>query len=383
MAALQDLLEPQVLTRVISQVAASSDWLANLLGVQPGGKNIVNEGHGREGAYHIYNNTRKIAKGRAPGTAAGRRPAQGMGKVKFDYPRMHDSVAMKAETLHNLGKIDNPAIRDRAGEEFIRRQTTTLSQLAGNWRKAMCVGMMRDSLYVLVNGDDEYLVFDDPTLAGKEGWRINFQMPAGNKARLNMTGSGDLITGSFASDATDVPLILGDINAAFQQLNGGYLAATICNWKVWNAITNNAFVAKKHGTSSPPFTALEWDKEDKMAKTMKNVFRCRLNFMPDTIFYVTDEVMEVGELGSESLKKIVETNRCAFFGFDPGDEVVGCYEGSEPIAEYDGGPVEVKVGLQSWSVSRSNPTSTDIYVLDNAMIVNHIPTSIAYGEVIF
>jgi hypothetical protein len=44
MAAIQTLLSPQVLTKVISQVAATSDWLINLLGVGPGGANEVYEG---------------------------------------------------------------------------------------------------------------------------------------------------------------------------------------------------------------------------------------------------------------------------------------------------------------------------------------------------
>ncbi len=62
----QTLLQPQVLTRVVSQKAAASDWLLNLFGLQPGGSNEVNLGHGRVGAFNIYNNVRTVGKGRAP-----------------------------------------------------------------------------------------------------------------------------------------------------------------------------------------------------------------------------------------------------------------------------------------------------------------------------
>ena len=49
------------------------------------------------------------------------------------------------------------------------------------------------------------------------------------------------------------------------------------------------------------------------------------------------------------------------------------YQGSEPIAEYDGGPESVRVGLTSWSKKTSNPTSTEVYVLDNCLPVPHDP----------
>jgi hypothetical protein len=116
---------------------------------------------------------------------------------------------------------------------------------------------------------------------------------------------------------------------------------------------------------------------------MKNVYMARLNFMPQTIFYITDEGLEIGLPGSETYQKIIPANNAAFIGFTPGDDVVGMYEGSEPIAEYDGGPMNVKTGLSSWSVARSNPTATELYVLDNAMIANHVPSAMAFGTVQF
>jgi hypothetical protein len=380
MPALQTLLNPQVLTRTVSQVAASSDWLAALFGVQPGGKNIINQGHGREGAFHVYNNTRKVARGRTPGSAAARRAAQPMGKVMFSYPRMHDSVSLVAEQLHNLSKIDDPAVRDVAGKDMVSRQTTTLGQLAANWRKVQLMGMLRDSLYVARNGDDEYFSLTDPGITGE---RVNFRMPSGNQGQLNMLGAGNIITGSFASDSTDIPLIFGNINAAFQQLCGGFLGAVITNWQQWNNIIGNAFVQALHGTSSAPFVSVDWMGEETVAKTMKNVYMARLNFMPQTTFYITDEGLEIGLPGSETYQKIIPANNAAFIGFTPGDDVVGMYEGSEPIAEYDGGPMNVKTGLSSWSVARSNPTATELYVLDNAMVANHVPAAMAFGTVQF
>lgn len=384
MAGLQQLLNPQVLTQVVSQVAASSDWLLNLFGVQPGGKNILNYGHARNGAFHVYNHVRTVAKGRAPGTAAGRRPLNSMGRVNFTYPRMHDSVSLSAEQLHNLGRIDNPAVRDTAGATMIQRQTDTLGEMAANWRKAMLVGALRDSLYVGISGDDEYISWTDPGSTTVGSVRINFQMPSANKSQLNMLGAGDIIDATWATSTTDIPGHIGKINAAFQQLCGGHLAACVVTSATWNKVIQNTKVANIHGSANPPFKVLERDSLDPLVgNTMKNVYRAILNVYPDVIWYITDEGLDIGAPGSETYSKIVEDNKALFIGFEPGDKIIGCYEGSEPICEYDGAPETVKVGLNAWSVKRANPTCTDLFVLDNALIVNHVPKSIAYGTVIF
>jgi hypothetical protein len=72
-----------------------------------------------------------------------------------------------------------------------------------------------------------------------------------------------------------------------------------------------------------------------------------------------------------------------FIGHEPSDGTVACYEGSEPIAEYDAGPETVKVGVGAWSVKRANPTTTDLFVLDNAIVCNQVPSSEAFGTVVF
>jgi len=383
MAALQSLLTPQFLTKVISQVAGTSDWMSTVFGVQNGGKNVLNYGHGRQGAYHIYNHLRKVASGRAPGAAAGRRAANPMGRVDFTYPRLFDSVSLNAEVIHNLGRIDNPSVRDQAGADMIRRQTDSLGELAANWRKAMLVGTLRDSLYIGFDGDDVFFDFE-ATAGALPVVQQHARMPAGNKSQLDMLGGGDIIDASWATSTTDIPGHIGAINAAFQQLNGGHLAACICTSSTWQKVIQNDKVASIHGSANAPFLVLERDAlEPEIAKTMKNVYRARLSVYPDVIWYITDEGLEIGAPGSESFKKVVEDDKVMFIGHEPDDGTVACYEGSEPIAEYDAGPETVKVGLGAWSVKRANPTSTDLFVVDNAIVCNQVPNSQAYGTVVF
>jgi len=379
MPALQTLLSPQVLTQTISQKAAASDWLLQLFGLGPGAKNEIYMGHGRWGAFNIYNNVRTVAKGRAPGTAAARSNPNPMGSVPFVYPRMHDSVPLSAEVIHNLGLITDPQRRDAMGADMIRSQTDTLAQKAANWRKAQLIGALRDSLYFRSSGDSQYITF-----TSTNAQRINFQMPTGNKSQLNMLGAGSIIDATWATNTTNIPKHLLAINAAFQRLNGGHLAVVICGFAVWDYVKKNTYVQQEHGTSHSPFLRFERvAMEDTIAKTSKNVMIAELASAPGVIFYITDEGLDIGEEGSETFTPIVETNCAMFIGFEPGQDVIQCYQGSEPIAEFDGGPEDLKIGSAAWSVKRSNPTSTDLFILDNALIVNHIPDSVAYGTVVF
>jgi hypothetical protein len=383
MVALQTLLAPQNLTRVVSRQAATSSWLLNLFGIQPGGSSIENHGQDREGSYHIFNNVRSVGQVTAPGTSAGRRSAQGVGKVSFTYPRMHDSTALLAETLHNLGRIDNPAVRDRAGADMIKRQSTILGQLAANFRLAMLVGTLRDSLYIKAVDDVAYLDFAAAG-GGQQIGNVAARMPNGNKAKLNMLGTGDIIDGSWASPTTDIPGQIGKINAAFQQLCGGSLTNVIVGTKAWNNVISNEHVAAVHGIAQASFRVLERASLDPtVGSTLRNCYRAVLNVYPDVVWWITDEGLDVGAPGQETFTKIVGDNNALFLGHNPSDNTVSLYEGSEPIAEYDNGPETVKVGLASWSAKRSNPTSTDLFVLDNSLVVNHVPASTAYADVIF
>ncbi len=376
---LRDILSPIVLTKVISERVAASGAFLRMFGMQPGGPNEVNEGHGREGAYHVFNNTIKTAAGRAPGLAAARIAGQGMSKVKFDYPRMHSSIPLLAETYNNIARIDDPALRDKAGINMIKRQTDHLAKLACNWRTAMLVGMLRGSLYYLMVGDSYYIQYDSSNSATE----IPQLMPAGNKSKLNMLGAGDIIGASWSDVTTDIPTQWLKINAAFQVLNGSGLERVMMQSQEWGYFIQNNYVAKAHGTSAQPFKIIEERTETGPDGKKAVVWTAKVSFMPWVDIIITDEGLEIGKPGSETYKKHIPDNSALFLGSDVSGGDLQCYIGGEPIAEYDGGPEDMKYGAASWSRKLSNPTSTEIFVLDNALPVNHVPKNVAVGLVTF
>lgn len=386
MASIQTMLRPQVLTRVVNRIVGEWDAILNFMGAQPGGFNERSFGHGRVGNYHVYNRTRKIGVGRAPGTAAARSDPQGFTNVPFVYPRMHDSVSLLAEYYHNLSQIADPRMRDQAGADMIRRQTTTLGQKGANWRTAMVVGMLKDSLYTHQDGDDWYWNY---TSSGNLQ-QVSFGMPAGNKNQLNMTDragnsiySGNVIDTSWANSGADIPLHIQRIDAARREQGVGPLRHVHLTSLQWQNVINNDAVVSQAGIATTPFQVFEREFGRNPDGTVKSEKIGRLASCPGVDWHISDEGLELGAPGSETFQKHWEDTACVFMGDPQLPDAFTLMLGSEPIAEYDGGAETVRTGMSSWSVKTSNPTATQLFILDNALIVNHDPYSVAYGTVEF
>lgn len=390
MAGYLDILRPQVLTKVVRQVVGSADPILNFMGFQPGGPRELFMGHGREGIYHVYDDSRRPAKGRAPGTAAGRSSKQPMKAVPFVYPRMHDSVSLLAEYFHNLGQISDPRQRDEAGADMIRRQTMTLNQKAANWRIALTVGMLRDSLYYFEEGDDWILSYDS---SGAK-LRINFGMPSGNKGQLNMTyrdGStsifgGDIITESWDNSSANIPEHISRINQARAALGCGPVTDIHLTSNLWQKVIANDYIAAYAGISNPPFQLYQREVGERPDGSPLHEYTATINSLPGITWHISDEGLELWDdaTGTYKFVRHWEDTAAVFMGNPAArPDNFTMYLGSEPIAEYDGGPKTVRVGLSAWSTPRSNPTADEVYVLDNCLPVNHDPYSVQYATVVF
>lgn len=348
------------------------------MGMQPGGPNERFVG-GRSAQYDVYNNVRGTALGSAPGTAASRRDRNPVDTIPFTFPRMHESVFIDYETVHNLRQVGGPASgRDEAGADYIKRQMTPLAQRASNWRTAMMVGMLRDSLYITKSGSSWYPNY---TSAGSL-FQINYQMPAGNKNQLNMLGTGNIIDASWASPGANIPGHIAAINAAFLNLCGSRLERIVLRSSMWQNILNNDYVTAQAGFASSPFTTYNRVVGTGPDGTPINEFFGKLVAFPWIEFIITDDGINIGAPGSETFSTHVESTGAMFLPANS-PNYYEMLTGSEPIVEHDGGPVSVKQGLASWTAQRSNPSGWEGFALDNAMPCPYVPNAGAYGTVVF
>lgn len=386
MASYLDILRPNVLTEVVKQVVASADPILNFMGFQPGGSNERNYGHGREGTYHIFDDTRKVAKSRAPGTAAGRSAKQPMKAVPFVYPRMHDSYTLLAEFFHNIAKISDPINRDVAGKDMIMRQSENLMRRAANWRIAMTVGMLRDSLYIQEDGDDWHINYTSTSAYTQH----EFKIPSGNKSQLNMTDrNGTSVHGAsiidvpWTSAGANIPLHFAKINQARSAQGVGPVRHVHLNSILWQYVINNDYLGYQAGISNPPFQKNERVVGTRPDGSALHEYIGSFNALPGVEWHISDEGLELWDAANStySFTKHWPDTMAVFMGDPNADKKYTLYQGSEPIAEYDGGPETVRVGLSSWHKKVSNPTGTEIYVLDNALTVPHDPYDIAPATV--
>jgi hypothetical protein len=387
MASYLDILRPQVLTQVVKQVVASADTILNFMGFQPGGSNEKYFGHGREGAFHVYDDTRRVAKSRAPGTPAGRSSKQPFKQIPFTYPRMHDSVSLLAEFFHNIGRIDNPATRDEAGRDMVMRQTQTLTQKAAHWRAAMTIGTLRDSLYVHEEGDDWFMNYTSTNAL----FRIQSQIPAGNLTQLNMTDragtsvhGASIIDTSWNNAGARITEHIAKINHARAVQGVGPVTDILLNSILWQSIIANDFIAAYAGIAMPPFTTYQRVAGTRPDGSPMHEYVGTINSLPGITWHITDEGLDLWDAANDvySFAKHIPDTMAIFMG-SPSSGKYTCYQGSEPIAEYDGGPESVRVGLSSWTKKTSNPTATEVYVLDNALTVLHDPYDVAPATVVF
>jgi hypothetical protein len=383
-ASLAQLLRRNVLTELISRQLSAEHWILQFLGMQPGGFNEIDHGHGRRGSYRVFNNTREIAKGRFPGTAAGSSPRNPLGEVGFNYLRMHDSITLPDEETFQFSRMDEEGVAD-GGAQYIAEQTRFLSEKAANFRVAAAVGMLRDQLYQHVVGDDIYYDF---TSTGNQALQIPFQMPDDNQNQLdNAMGSdstqGDIIDTSWDNTSADIPSHVGQIDAAFQAVYGGRLENILLQNSMWQNVINNDKVATQSGIANVPFRRYERVAGTREDGSPFNVRVGELTNIPGVTWWITDEGLNLGAPGSEAFVKYVPDNTAIFMGNPRQKSNFKMMISGERIAERPGGPKMVKRGFSAWSYSSFNPTAEVLFVLDNLLAINGIPNSVARGTVVF
>ena len=114
---LQSLLKPQVILDTVSRIAKGQGRFGKWLGfhygldaaergtlIGPAGKEVMQ----RDGVYFIYNRTRTVAQGRAPGVGPATVAPNPIGRVPYTLMRSHEKIALEYEYLSNLGPISVP-----------------------------------------------------------------------------------------------------------------------------------------------------------------------------------------------------------------------------------------------------------------------------------
>ncbi len=382
---IHDILRPITFTKLISRAAAASSQFLNFMGFQPGGPREKNYGHGREGSYSIFNNVRTVALGTAPGAPAARRGRNPTGRVPFVYPRMHQSLPLLYEEINAFAKIDDPRTRDEAGASYIQRQTAIMGQEAANWRTAMTVGMLRDSLYVHESGLNWYPDYTSTSAV----YQINFQLPAGNKSQLNILDKDDStsINGSaiidvpWSSPGANIPLHINKVDSALFRRCGVHLKTLVMRTGQWENVCNNDAVVSGAGIANPPFKTYTRQVGDNPDGSPFMARFGEITKCPGIEFMINDEGVDLGNPASSPTWTYHLEDAGVLFLPEITNALFEGLIANEPIVEKDGGEMSMKAGNASWSVLRANPSMYECFNLDNFIPIPYNPGSWCYGTV--
>lgn len=397
---LHDILQPQVILDVVSRIRQGQGRLGRYFGfhntkydartVSLSGPNTVS-GPTRYASYRLYNNVRTIAHGRAPGTGPATKPANPLGEVWMSCARFHEKLPLDYESLGNLSPVMGPNSQvDNMGQDYISRQTLSLTQEFNNAVELMTAGMCRGQFYLAMNGDNLYPMLTVPSVPYIT---CNFQLPAGNLQQLNMLGTGNLLTVGWQNPNAPIIGDLANIKAAYAALTGFPLTDIWINSPTWvNVITNNQ-VRQTAGTSETPFAEFDREKEMGMDGEPLNEYSMRLKGDPTIKWHALDDVLisncdidpsyVTAPANPTAVTEYEVPNGYAIMHTTPNSMWCKMYQGGEPVVENPGMPAVRREGFYAWHEYVTQPARIELIGLLNAVPMLYNPNVLCFPQVVF
>lgn len=404
-ASLGELLQPQIVTEMVSLLKPGRGQLGSWLGfhptmfdantVQVSGPNTLTTGTTvRDLTYRIFNDTRVPTPFRSPGVGPATTAANPMGQNTVRIGRAHSKIVLNYELLGNMSAMMGPNSQiDAGGQAYIGQQQEYLVKQGHECVEIMAVGMMRDSLYLINTGGDDWRAsFTAPSNPTTFGYQVDFKVPAGNKSQLNMLGSGDIIGTTWSNSAAP---IIGDINqviAAYAQLSRYQMTDIFINSSMWINIISNTEVRNVAGSANTPFASLSYD-ERAAVNNGPPMRTAVIRGAPDVRFHMIDDTFSLGADtdpvntssggNTGTLTKHIPDTMALFTTSPDAGNWCKLYYGGEYVAEAPGAAPMPRMGWYSWSMTVVQPTALELICLLNAIPALYVPTVVAPGTVIF
>lgn len=377
---LDELLRTERVTRLISRIKTPQTLHQDFWGMGPGGAN-TNPVGGHVAGWDIFDKTRKLAPGRAPGTGPGTMSLNPVSHVSAQLYRAHGKMFLLEEKIFRTRPLGGQwGEVDVRGQNYVTKQADFLAQQFRNNREWMVNRMMHGSFDMLKIGDDWL-----PTLAGDgNSFTVDYQVPAGNKNQLNMLGAGNIITVSWANPNATISADCLAINAAYEQLHGFPLRHAWCNTTMLNNLFNNTDLINKGGIANVMFTDYTPMPTPSPEGIPNTGFLVRFKGIPWLTWHVTDMGLDINTSTTSGavFTKFWADTEVGFFP-DPTNLIAEMMEGSEPVAENVVDPATERFGMAAWTERTTQPAGFELLALDNALPAVYIPKALAIGTVVF
>jgi hypothetical protein len=407
---LHEMLQPQVILRVVSRIRQGQNRLGRWLGFHPTGYNAetvsltgpnIVQGDTRYATFRYFDWARTVGIATSPGTGPISVAPNPTGDTRVTCARFHMKIPLLYEDLGNLSPIVGPNSNiDQMGQDYVMRQVQHLTRRMNNTVELMSTGMLQDSLYFVFAGGGAgggsatgvriWPQLAAPT-ASQVGFQVPFQIPAGNKNQLNMLGTGNIITIPWNNLAAPLMKNLAQIEAAFAQLSGYSVTDTWLNSLMWYNVILNTEVRNTAGSANTPFAEFDRVPEKGADGEPTGEFYMILRGYPEIRWHITNHVLVLNSdidpsyataPAAANIVKMVPDNM-VFFCTTPSSEWTQMYNGGEPVVENPGMPAVLRRGYYFWKEYVTQPSAVDLLALLNAVPLLFIPKAAAPATVVF
>ena len=376
---LQQLMQTPVITRVVSRIKTPMTLFQSFFGMLPGQASTQNVS-GRYLGWDIFDKTRLIAEGRAPGTGPATVQRKAVGHVSAVAYRAHEKMTLLHEEIFRTRPLGQQfGVVDVNGQNYINRQLEYLTQRFRNSREFMISRMLRGGFGVLQTGETWV-----PVEKGAGTFDIDYSRPAEHLNQLDMGTGSDVIDAGWQTASTNVIKHVLNMNRAFERLHGRPLRHIWINSTTFEMLLNNTSLQNTAGTAYRIFDSLTARQQSSAEGIPDSGFDVVFRGLPLQTFHIYDGVLNVNQsVDSDTAanSSMFIPDNYAIFMPDPSADWVGYINSSEFVKENIMDNGKQVYGFHSWTTNTIDPAGVELKMIDNGLPVLYVPKSIAYGKV--
>ena len=364
MATLAEILNPEVITEVISRVKTPQTRLQDFYGLGPGQANAFQVG-GSHFAYDVFNNQRTLAKGKGFGTGPATAAPIPVGTVSGKFWRSHEQIPLTYDRIFRnrpLGSGFGGEV-DVRGTQYIGGQEEKMVSRFKNTREMVIAKCLVDgAIGVLINGSDYELVAETTG-----DFDIDFQVPTANQGNIGSIFSQDWDTNAATVAANDQLMAL---NAQSASDSGFPISEAWVNSTTWGKVQKVTQFQTLGGSANTVFSTLERTGLFGADGIGDSGFTAVLRAVPWLTWHVHDDVLSLA--GTEA--PLIPDDH-ALFTPSPDSKWLDMGEGSELILERLDATEYEGFGMNGWATPAINPASLSLTMLDIFMPNPKIPNA--------
>jgi hypothetical protein len=383
MALAWDILNPSIVTGVVSQVKAQGDTLQKIFGFQEGGPATRQVSATASYDYDIFNNTQTVMRGRLPGTPAGTIPRQQVGRVTQTFGRGYEKIPLDYEQISNIRVIgENAGTLDKMGFQYMIRQARYLKQRQQNYREFITGALFRGGVYGFnLVGEDLLPVYDTTNAYITNDLKMSANFKSTAIPGLPMDTGSNLVTAAWSTTSTDIPAQLANIDAGFQQaVNAPLKHIFLTNVQFLNVLQNDK-VRQLAGTANKAFSTYEMMDVTGPDGNPTGAKGAVLTGLPYYMWHTFDGYLDIYDLNSASTKVKILDDLFATFTIEIDPSWLAMVEGMEIVKENMIADAHPVMGGYSWLKELDDTARVELYSVLKVLVELTIPKGVARAKV--